>query len=410
MDSPRKLDSTSPEVAVAAKISTPTNNNGTLRAIRKSKIGFSERLKSFLSSPNYGDGLGSKLRPISRPRKRRGTTLRSMNCIVPSMDFDCPLENISLKRRKSSWVKSDLKDLACIIGISSSDLSPKQIQIRKGTIQLKTQISRFPDFTLEEEYDIHSRAECYVDQIKADPQHYISADDFMENMGHDVESVCLPNGVQLIKPTEKLVELVAHAIHCSPDQMLQVQQVYTALQKRFPFFQCLDKSCLTSWRSSIRHALFQKWFHKLIFQCAEISSRGCYWTINRDHRPKEWNLPPPITDENREEEPFDVETWTIQCSSQTEHVPETDDIIFLPSSSEEAVELRVISRNPNPMLYTPPLSQQDNSDLLEQVMPHTPSQLDPSSPTLFPDWLSSPQDLMLDKSGLLAETDALFQW
>ncbi|XP_067939210.1 uncharacterized protein [Watersipora subatra] len=37
----------------------------------------------------------------------------------------------------------------------------------------------------------------------------------------------LPIGTQLLKPEEKLVELVARAIDESPDELLQVQQVYT---------------------------------------------------------------------------------------------------------------------------------------------------------------------------------------
>lgn len=38
------------------------------------------------------------------------------------------------------------------------------------------------------------------------------------------------SGLCLLRPTTKLVELVAQAINDSPDSMLQVQQVYVALQ------------------------------------------------------------------------------------------------------------------------------------------------------------------------------------
>ena len=37
-------------------------------------------------------------------------------------------------------------------------------------------------------------------------------------------------GVHLLKPSVKLVELVAQAINDSPDALLQVQQVYTVVQ------------------------------------------------------------------------------------------------------------------------------------------------------------------------------------
>lgn len=37
-------------------------------------------------------------------------------------------------------------------------------------------------------------------------------------------------GTKLIKPRRKLVELVAEIIYNSPDGVLQVQQIYSALQ------------------------------------------------------------------------------------------------------------------------------------------------------------------------------------
>lgn len=38
------------------------------------------------------------------------------------------------------------------------------------------------------------------------------------------------SGTKLLKPPNKLVELVAQAIDSSPDELLQVQQIYTVLQ------------------------------------------------------------------------------------------------------------------------------------------------------------------------------------
>lgn len=44
-------------------------------------------------------------------------------------------------------------------------------------------------------------------------------------------------------------------------------------------------------QSSIRHALYQKWFKKVRFQTDAINSKGCFWAINRKYNPKEWTMP-----------------------------------------------------------------------------------------------------------------------
>ncbi|XP_063400476.1 uncharacterized protein LOC134685039 isoform X2 [Mytilus trossulus] len=107
---------------------------------------------------------------------------------------------------------------------------------------------------------------CYVS--------YHSDDDPYDN------SQGLPCGTRLYRPPDKLVELVADAITESPDGMLQVPQIYTVLMNKYPYFRYMDKSAVTSWRSSVRHALFQKWFRKVKFTTPEISSKGCFWCIN----------------------------------------------------------------------------------------------------------------------------------
>ena len=45
-------------------------------------------------------------------------------------------------------------------------------------------------------------------------------------------------------------------------------------------------------QSSIRHALYQKWFRKVKFSTDLINVRGCYWALNRRNEPREWKLPP----------------------------------------------------------------------------------------------------------------------
>ncbi|CAH1785469.1 unnamed protein product, partial [Owenia fusiformis] len=104
-------------------------------------------------------------------------------------------------------------------------------------------------------------------------------------------STVLPEGTKLIKPPNKLVEIVAQAIDGSPDKLLQVQQVYSVLQNKYPYFRYMDKSAITSWRSSIRHALYQKWFVKVPFTTDLINCKGSYWCLNKMYIPKEWNMP-----------------------------------------------------------------------------------------------------------------------
>lgn len=44
-------------------------------------------------------------------------------------------------------------------------------------------------------------------------------------------------------------------------------------------------------QSSIRHALYQKWFKKITVTDEKISNKGCFWMINKENSPKEWSLP-----------------------------------------------------------------------------------------------------------------------
>ena len=44
-------------------------------------------------------------------------------------------------------------------------------------------------------------------------------------------------------------------------------------------------------KSSIRHALYQKWFRKITVCDEKISNKGCFWMINRENNPREWCLP-----------------------------------------------------------------------------------------------------------------------
>lgn len=106
--------------------------------------------------------------------------------------------------------------------------------------------------------------------------------------------VLLPPGTVVRKPSEKLVQLIAQAIYDSPCKLLRVSHVYVALQKRYPYFMYLEKKALNSWKSSVRHALFQKWFTKLRPKSTAFQSgreKSCFWGLNFNNRPREWSMP-----------------------------------------------------------------------------------------------------------------------
>ncbi|XP_052802309.1 uncharacterized protein LOC128232658 [Mya arenaria] len=197
---------------------------------------------------------------------------------------------------------------------------------RKNSIRAKILLRKEHLLTKEEEQDIHTKADLFAITTVPDPRFFVlpkddpfplptlesqkqtclspsrkkrrrnygNTDCYVYFHNHDDvfdNTKMLPLSTRLIKPPTKLVELVAQAVTSSPDGLLQVQQIYTFLQNKYPFFRYMDKIAVNSWRSSIRHALYQKWFRKIRFDVSYISSKGCYWAINKKHNPREWNLP-----------------------------------------------------------------------------------------------------------------------
>ncbi|XP_064479473.1 uncharacterized protein LOC135392679 isoform X2 [Ornithodoros turicata] len=178
--------------------------------------------------------------------------------------------------------------------------------------------------TEERESDILERAHDYVTSIKPDPstvvfhgtsgplgaptshqrrsargtthrrkrQSYSNVDQYVVTASH-WDKCGLPPGTTVLRPVEKLVQLVAQAIYSSPHGLLRVHHIYMALQKKYPYFTFLQKKALSSWKSSIRHALFQKWFIK--FRIASNlncgKTRCFYWGLNYNSHPKEWTMP-----------------------------------------------------------------------------------------------------------------------
>ncbi|XP_075730767.1 uncharacterized protein LOC142774263 [Rhipicephalus microplus] len=106
-------------------------------------------------------------------------------------------------------------------------------------------------------------------------------------------SSLLPVGTVVRRPSTKLVQLVAQAIHESPHRVLRVTHVYAALQSKYPYYKLLDKGGINSWKSSVRHALFQKWFVKVCptSMCENVRHRSYFWGLNYYLRPREWVMP-----------------------------------------------------------------------------------------------------------------------
>ncbi|KAH7979383.1 hypothetical protein HPB49_009282 [Dermacentor silvarum] len=100
-------------------------------------------------------------------------------------------------------------------------------------------------------------------------------------------SSLLPLGTVVRRPSVKLVQLVAQAIHESPHRMLRVTHVYAALQNRYPYYRLQDKKGISSWKSSVRHSLYQKWFKKLrptSGMYETVRPRGFFWGLNYSQR------------------------------------------------------------------------------------------------------------------------------
>ncbi|XP_077508825.1 uncharacterized protein LOC144120286 [Amblyomma americanum] len=97
----------------------------------------------------------------------------------------------------------------------------------------------------------------------------------------------LPAGTCLRRPPGFLVQHIANVIHKSPRQMLRVQHIYEALRNKFPFFRFVDKDAHATFKSSVRHALFQRWFIKV----PSSNATNSFWSLNYSERPHDWIMP-----------------------------------------------------------------------------------------------------------------------
>ncbi|XP_077507534.1 uncharacterized protein LOC144118469 [Amblyomma americanum] len=97
----------------------------------------------------------------------------------------------------------------------------------------------------------------------------------------------LPMGTCLRRPSGFLVQHIANAIHKSPRRMLRVSHIYEALRNKFPFFRFVDVDAQATWKSSVRHALYQNWFIKV--PCSRANNS--FWSLNYSERPRDWIMP-----------------------------------------------------------------------------------------------------------------------
>ncbi|XP_077500146.1 uncharacterized protein LOC144110948 [Amblyomma americanum] len=96
----------------------------------------------------------------------------------------------------------------------------------------------------------------------------------------------LPAGTCLRRPSGFLVQHIANVIHNSPRRMLRTSHIYEALRNKFPFYRFMDKDGQDTWKSSVRHALFQRWFIKV----PSSNARNSFWSLNYSERPRDWTM------------------------------------------------------------------------------------------------------------------------
>ncbi|KAH7971172.1 hypothetical protein HPB49_019936 [Dermacentor silvarum] len=150
----------------------------------------------------------------------------------------------------------------------------------------------------------------------------------------------LPVGTVVRRPSVKLVQLVAQAIHESPHRVLRVTHVYAALQNRYPYYRLQDKKVISSWKSSVRHALFQKWFMKFRPTSGwydTVRPRSFYWGLNYSNRPLEWQMPQRLprlflpTDDEGEQRDGEASTLCSGLHRNTES-PSKTNTALMPSA------------------------------------------------------------------------------
>ncbi|KAF9007414.1 hypothetical protein BDQ17DRAFT_1237850, partial [Cyathus striatus] len=82
------------------------------------------------------------------------------------------------------------------------------------------------------------------------------------------------------RPSISLPHLAMLVIHNSPRKMLTLQEIYSAIEKRFEWYEQGSESVKKKWQGSIRHALSLKSIFKHKPRPITEPGKGQYWFLD----------------------------------------------------------------------------------------------------------------------------------
>ncbi|XP_077500147.1 uncharacterized protein LOC144110949 [Amblyomma americanum] len=192
----------------------------------------------------------------------------------------------------------------------------------------------------------------------------------------------LPAGTCLRRPSGFLVQHIANVIHNSPRRMLRTSHIYEALRNKFPFYRFVDKDGQATWKSSVRHALSQRWFIK-------VPSKQCQEQLLVSQlQPRDWTM--------LEKEEQDQPLETKQALTFARHLGLVPSPARTPPNLEPPRDIRMSSVPTAEVSQLPIVSSQSHEEtstnspprvLLARSTQATPK----SSPSGFNPLLPTPQ-------------------
>ena len=97
------------------------------------------------------------------------------------------------------------------------------------------------------------------------------------NLDESAFSEIGPGGRRQQKPNYSYIALIVMAIQASEEKRLTLSEIYSFLQKNFPFF----RGSYTGWKNSVRHNLsLNECFRKLPKGMGTKPGKGHYWTLD----------------------------------------------------------------------------------------------------------------------------------